>query len=224
MNQQVRTMLDNTYNFFKEKYKDPLKAWDLFIEFLALDNNGLLIRQLDNIFDEIIKGNIATDDVNKVYKAEFLRSDYYDHLGEMYFDKIMLKRQERQDKGIFKQKDLSDLLPESAPIGSKKLLKILDLKAGTGRLLMSVYKKYPNSILFGVDSDQRLIRIAMTNFAIHNIPGYLLTADRRIHDIDISHENGKYNWRYANKWHSNFNSLKPIDKTRDYCIDLKPVP
>ena len=92
-----------------------------------------------------------------------------------------------------------------------KPVNVLDPVVGTGRLLMAAHKQAPNANLFGVDLDQRMVRIAFTNFAIHDISGYLLNADSLQHETDISTENGLYNWRFANRWNSNLDDLKPIN-------------
>ena len=76
---------------------------------------------------------------------------------------------------------------------------------------MAVYKRCPNGSLFGVDNDINLIRIALANFLIHDIPGHLLYADMNRYEIDISKENGKYNWQFANQWNSQQDKLKPVE-------------
>ena len=72
-----------------------------------------------------------------------------------------------------------------------------------------------DGLFFGVDSDLRLLRIAATNFYVHNIQGYLLHADGLIHETDISSEDGKYNWQFANSWYSNMDKLRPSKYVRD---------
>ncbi len=85
---------------------------------------------------------------------------------------------------------------------------VLDPAVGTGRLLMAAYKQVPGGLFFGVDTDLRALRIATTNFFIHDIPGYFLHADSLLHETDISTEEGRYNWQFANSWYSQIDRLK----------------
>lgn len=201
-------MLENVYGLFTEKFKDDKKAWDYFIEFLAVDNQGRLIHQLYHKFEWLLDDNKFTSSLMRMYNPALLRSDYYDHLGDMYFEKIIgLKQSQGNDLPLSTENDADGLIKTSfeKTIATKI---ILDQNAGTGRYLMAAHKINPNAMLFGVENDLRALRIAYTNFAIHNIPGYLLHADTRIHNIDMDTDEGMFNWTFANKWYSQINKLK----------------
>ena len=208
MNQDVRRMLERMYSLLSSKFHDPVKAWDSLIEVLAVDNCGGLIFQLDHKFEWLFEDVSFARRLIKTYDSELLRSDYYDHLGEMYLEKVVDKKK-AQGKGLY-------LMPmpdtETAAvvnvIETDKTRTILDPAVATGRLLMAVHKMTPNSKLFGVDVDLRALRIAFTNFAIHSISGYLLHADSLKHEIDINNEDGISNWHYANRWYSCMDKLK----------------
>lgn len=215
MNTKVRTMLENMYSLFVEKYSDPVKSWDSMIEFIAIDNCASLIWQLNNKFKWLYENSKLVERIMKIYDYKLLKSDYYDHLGDMYLDKIISKK-EAEGKGLFLTpvNEAASLAQMTIP-KTDKPIKVLDPAVGTGRLLMEAYKTAPNSIVFGADIDLRALRIAYTNFAIHNIKGYLLHADNRKHELDISTENGKYHWRFANNWYSRINELEPLNKYND---------
>lgn len=204
-------MLENVYGLFTEKFKDDIKAWDHFIEFLAVDNQGGLIHQLCHKFEWLFDDNKSTNSLMRMYNPALLRSDYYDHLGDMYFEKIIgLKQSQGNDLPLSTENDADGLIKTSFEntIATKI---ILDQNAGTGRYLMTAHKINPNAMLFGVENDIRALRIAFTNFAIHGISGYLLHADTRIHNIDMDTDEGMFNWTFANKWYSHVDKLKTIN-------------
>ena len=208
MNQEVRKMLENMYNIFSKKFKDEVIAWDHFIDFLAVDNCGSLIYQFRHKFEWLFEDNKLVNSLMSIYNPALLRSDYYDHLGEMYFEKILNPKQS-QDRNLSLMTMNDAYTMAKMSFGETDApLKILDPVVGSGRYLMAVYKIAPNALLFGVDTDLRALRIAFTNFAIHGIQGYLLHADTRIHDTEIDTDEGIYNWQFANKWYSHIDKLK----------------
>lgn len=208
MNQEVRKMLENMYNIFSKKFKDEVIAWDHFIDFLAVDNCGSLIYQFRHKFEWLFEDNKFVNSLMSIYNPTLLRSDYYDHLGEMYFEKILNPKQS-QDRNLSLMTMNDAYTMAKMSFGETDApLKILDPVVGSGRYLMAVYKIAPNALLFGVDTDLRALRIALTNFAIHGIQGYLLHADTRIHDTEIDTDEGIYNWQLANKWYSHIDKLK----------------
>jgi hypothetical protein len=208
MNPEVRAMLDKIFELFKSKFADVTNAWDHFIEFLAVDHNALFFSQVDHRFEWLCQDLEFSEKLIKAYDAKSLRSDYHDHLGDMYeniFQKDWGKREINQQ---LKTEDYTEQLGKKS---GTEGIKILDKAARSGRLLMDVHKRFPGAVLFGVEPDKRLYRIALTNFAIHDIPGYLLNADPDIHELDLKNKNGQDNWSLANLW------IPPI-------IDLKTLP
>jgi hypothetical protein len=211
MNQKVRNMLESMYGSIMQKCQDPLKSWDYFIEFLAADNSPHLFHQINHKFEWFFENHDFAEDIMRIYDFKLLRSDYYDHLGEIYMDKVASKNGEANKAIRLSPASLDKIVSKMAIPRPKNLLKILDPGSESGRFLMAVHKRVPSAMLFGAEPDIRLARIAITNFAIHNIPGFILNADRRIHNIDISTEDGRQNWRFANQWHSCTDKLKPLN-------------
>ena len=212
MKKEVRDMLETMYGVLNRKFNDSVKAWDSLVEFLAADNCAPLLYQLDHKFEWLFEDSRLAEELMKTYDVQLLRSDYYDHLGEMYLEKIV-STTEAARKGLFlTPMNVAETMAAMTVGESKEPLKILDPAVGTGRLLMAAHKRAPNSMLFGVDLDLRALRIAFTNFAIHNISAYLLNADSLLHEIDISKEEGRRNWRYANRWYSCTDKLNPASK------------
>lgn len=208
MNQEVRQMLEYMYVLLNQKFNDSVKAWDALIEFLAVDNCGSLFYQLDHKFEWLFEDKELTKALTITYNPELLRSDYYDHLGEMYIEYLVGKK-DAVKRGLYlTPKTEADSIAAMTLSETDKKLNILDPAVGTGRLLMAVHKIAPNSKLFGVDVDLRALRIAFTNFAIHSISGYLLHADNLNHEIDINNRDGMSNWQHANKWYSCKDKLK----------------
>ena len=209
-------MLENMYDLFIDKYQDPLKSWDSMIEFLAVDNCASLVWKLNNKITWFYENSNFVERVMNIYDYNLLKSDYYDHLGDMYLEKILSRTGTGRRGSFLMPANEAESLARMTVQEADKPIKVLDPTVGTGRLLMAVHKRAPNSLAFGVDIDLRALRIAYTNFAIHNIEGYLLHADNRKHELDISTENGKNNWKFANNWYSRINELKQLSKS-DNC-------
>lgn len=210
MKQQVRTMLESTYGLFQQKFQDSYSAWDRFIEFLAVDHNPLLFRQIDHKFEWLFDDSELIKKLEHSYNPQLLGSDYYDHLGDMYLEKVVSKYRVQRLGQFLTPESVADMLAQMTIEKTDEPVNILDPAVGSGRLLMAAHKVAPNSRLFGVDNDLRMIRLAMTNFAIYRIHGYLLHADSLRHEIDIGTPAGRDNWRYANRWQSQMHKLQPI--------------
>ena len=215
MNPEVRKMLENIYDLLTEKFHDSYTAWDHFIDFLATDNCGSLIHQLDHKFEWLFEDSRLTDRLMNTYDPEKLRSDHYDHLGEMYLDKVVGPRR-AHDKGLhLTPMNVAESMAAMTFDKTEKPVNVLDPTVGSGRLLMAAHKLAPNARLFGVDADLRMVRIAFTNFAIHGLSGHVLHADSLVHETDISTDEGRENWRYANQWYSRMDKLKPNKGRRE---------
>lgn len=206
MTNKVRTMLEGMYDAINEEFNDPIKTWDNLIDFIATDYSGALLTQLNHKFEWYFNDNQLSDAITGIYDPDLLKSEYYDHLGEMYHEKVLAGH--KTGKYLMSGK-ASEKLVESLVSETDKEVRIIDPTVGSGRLLMAAHKIAPNAVLYGIDFDQRLIRIAFTNMAIHGITAYLLNANRMHHETDISKENGRYNWQYANRWYSCIDKLKP---------------
>ena len=147
--ENVKDMLNDLYGLFIKRYTDPKIAWNRFVEFLAIENCGRLFLDI-NI--DWLRDIPFRDQVFSIYKPDLLKSEYYDNLGDFY-----LKKEEKNEEYKL------DFIPE----------RVLDKKVGTGRRLMTIHKIAPNTILFGIEEDLNLYRIALINFAIYNINCFL---------------------------------------------------
>ena len=207
INPEVRTMLETLYEILKGRFPDSMTAWDHLMEFLILDHRPLCFIDLNNSIEWLFKDSTLTDELMKVYNSELLRTDYHDHLGEMY--KKLISSQQVRELGQYlpSMRDAQNVAEKIIGQTDEKRT-VLDPETKTGRRLMAAHKLAPNAILFGVDNDLRLLRIALINCAIHDIPSFLLHADTNKHNINIATDDGKYNWQYANKWHSCMDKLK----------------
>lgn len=220
MNLEVRTMLENMYDLMTVKVNDSVKSWDRFVEFLAADNSQALYFQLKPNLDWFLGDESFATELMKLYNPHLLKSDYYDHLGEIYTERIV-SRNDVKRKGIYlTPMHISEMISKMTIGETDERINVLDPAVGSGRLLMSAYKVAPNGRFFGVDLDMRLLRIAMTNFAIHNIPGYFLHANSLKHEIDISKTGGRANWKYMNRWNSHLEDLVVTNKDQNYTLKL----
>ncbi|NQV14349.1 SAM-dependent DNA methyltransferase [bacterium] len=213
MESQGRAMLEGMYALIFEKFNDPIKAWDSFIEFLAVDNCASLLPQLSHNFEWLFEDRRLTEKLAKLHNPQVLQSDYYDHLGDMYMEKVLTKKQNGKQGQFLTTGQTSDSIVKMTIDKTDKPMKIYDSSVGTGRMLMGAAKNAPDGIFYGVDSDLRVLRIAFTNMALYNISGYLLHADSSKHAVDISTLEGRYNWQFANHWDSQMDKLKPIQFT-----------
>lgn len=222
MDHKVRTMLENMYDKIQARTHDRPKSWDHLVEFLAASNSAHLFGQAVGRLDWILKDSTLVKSLSAAYDAQLLRSDYHDHLGDMYLEKLVTKDQAQNRGQFLTPENVAGMMSQMAIPTTEQPLNILDPAVGTGRLLMAAHKQAPNARLFGVDIDLRMVRIALANFAIHDIPGYVLHANALEHVIDIATEEGRHNWQYANKWDSQMDRLKRSHEDPNYSLQLQP--
>lgn len=210
MENKARTMLENTYALFKEKVQDKRKAWDYLLEFVAVENRGSVIFEIGHKFEWLFNDNGLCKKVLELYDDEILKQDYHDHLGDMYLYHIVPKSEELKKARYIKHDPALDVLAEIPTQISEEILKFYDPFAGTGRLLMAAHKKAPLAKCFGLEKDIDLYRIAVTNFAIFNIPGYLLHENHSPKTFNSSSPIVSHNWKYANHWNPPIVNSTPV--------------
>ena len=221
MTNVVRTMLENMYDLFQREYLDAYQAWDNMVAFIAGDYSLDYIWQNKDSLKSLLEKKTLMDKVMNVYDHTILKNDYYDHLGDLYLEKIVSSNTAKQRGQFVTPHAVGSMMSRMIIPKTEKKITILDPAVGSGRLLMEAYKQAPNSIPFGVDLDLRMVRIAMTNFVIHGIKGYLLHANSLEHELDLSKQDGIHNWRYANKWESHIGELKTISHGENLELNLR---
>ncbi len=187
-------MLENIYNLFLEKFQDEITTWDRFIEFIAVDNQGSLFFEIPHKFEWLFDDQNFCKAVLDIYDSKLLRSDYYDHLGELYFNRVI----KRSDVLLPSQKSESIILNYLEK--TDKQLKVLIPNAQTGRLIMTAKEIANKAIIYAIEPDIRLYQIALTNMIIHNIKGYILCTNKPRCKIDAIVKDSINNWKYANSW------------------------
>lgn len=222
MNPKVRTMLEKMYDLIDEEFRDSRKAWDHLVEFLAISNAMWLYSDLQSRLGWLFENTSLTDSLMQLYDSKLLSSDYDDHLGEMYLEKMLSPGEAKKRGQFLTPKEVGDLMARMTITETDKPVNILDPAVGSGRLLMSAHKVAPRGRLFGVDNDLQMVRVALTNLAIHRIPGYILHANSLEHEIDIGTQQGRENWQYANRWDSCMDKLRAVSKGSQYSLELKP--
>lgn len=213
MQPKARAMLENVYDLISKKVQDNKKAWDYLVEFVAVDNRAGLIFDIDHKFEWLFEDNGLAKKILEIYDDELLRTDYYDHLGDMYIHHVLPMNEQMTKTHYIRHQTAIDVLADTIITDSNEPFKFLDIEAGTGRLLMAAYKQTPKAHLFGVERNLDLYRIALANFAIHEIPAQMLHADLGIYEIDISLPNGRYNWQFANRWKIDKNKFRLNSKS-----------
>jgi len=207
MNPEVRTMLENTYSLFLQKFGNPIIAWDRFLEFVAVDNSVSLLPQMEHRFEWLFNDSDFGRRVMKTYDYQLMKSDFYDHLGDMYSEKVANSADPRRHT-LRPFGKLEAAVSASIP-PTRDVMSILQPDVISGRSLMAAYKQAPNAIFFGICDNERKARLTLTNLLVHDLRGFALHADRAKHNIDPSTEDGRYNWGFANKWNSQIAKLRP---------------
>lgn len=212
MNQEVRLMLENVLDVFSEEFEDKTIAWERFLEFIATDSRGSLFYKFDHKFEWFFENIEFANSVIREYDHKLLTSDYYDHLGDLYIDKVAPKDSAKGLRARIVKSDLAEAIVNKSMSATEDRKKILIPYCATGRLLLASSRRAPKAVLFGVEPDINLYRIAYTNVAIHEIHAFLLHADPKSHQIDISRGDGALNWQLANEWNPRSEFLRPISK------------
>jgi hypothetical protein len=206
----IRDLDSNLLWFFQNKRlaKSLTNSYKLDL----IKDKELIYDYLGDIYAEnVVKGDnvlefCPTPDHIADFQCRFILAEKKNKMKEKEIIKILNRKKEN--------KDIKDLLKtvEFKPVYDE--FNILDPFVGSGRFLLKADKYAPNSCLFGVDLDIMMIRTAFTNAVIYNIPMLLLNANSLLHNTDLSSEDGRYNWRFANRWDSHIRELKEkkVDK------------
>lgn len=194
MNKDVSSMLENIYDLFLKKFKAELTTWDHFIEFIAVDNQGSLFFEIPHKFEWLFEDQDLCKTVLDIYDSKLLRSDYYDHLGELYFKKVI-----KQNDKLISTKQADTIILNYIDKTDKQI-KILIPNCQTGRVIMAVKDIANKAMIYAIEPDIRLYRIALTNMIIHNIKGYILCTNKPRSNVDDIINNSKNKWKYANSW------------------------
>ena len=196
------------YRILLEEFKDYNKAWDCLIEFLVLSNFPRFFFMVDHKFEWIFKNSKLADRLMRIYDLQLLKTDRHDYLGDLFI-KYRNEMGGDYDPSIVTPSDESVKRTVKESIKSTdNTVRILDLGTATGRFILKISEYAPNAVIYAIDKDIRLLRIAFANCAIHDIQAYLLCADFLIHDFEHSTEDGRHNWKYANKWYPCWDKLR----------------
>ncbi len=194
MNKNVPSMLEKIYDLFFKKFKDERTSWDHFIEFIAIDNQGSLFFEIPHKFEWLFEDQNFCKSVLDIYDSKLIRSDYYDHLGELYFKRVI-----KQSEKLISLKQADTIILNYLEKTDKQI-KILIPNAQTGRVIMAVKEIANKAMVYGIEPDIRLYRIALTNMIIHNIKGYILCTNKPRSDVNDIVNDSKNKWKYANAW------------------------
>jgi len=197
------------FDILFQEYNDSHKAYDHLLEFLVADNYPPIIDDIESGVEWFFVNDDFADNILKTYKPYAIKSDKYDHLGDIYIENV-IGQKEAGRKGLYlTPQHLVDMMCQMTIGRTDEQVNILDPCVGTGRFLMTANTYAPNAALFGVDNNLTMIRTAFTNSAIYQIPVYLLYADFLVHETDMSTPDGLYNWRFANRWQPQIDKLRP---------------
>ena len=217
MDQNVRSMLEKTLDAFGERFSEPVEAFDNFLEFIALDSCGKLLATRERNPRWLVENREFSKKLLRTYDSRLIRSDYYDHLGDIYEQRLVLRKRVEDRRPLLLSHAQAAKLAQISVKPTTEKVSIVDVEARTGRLLMEAHKLAPQAVLYGADRDIRSVRITYTNFAVHKINGFILHADGKVHRLDPGCEDGKQNWQFANNWYSSINQLLPVrSRSKEY--------
>ena len=200
------------FNALKNHFHDCLTAYDKMLEFLIVDFQPFMLYKIEGSLRWFFENENLAKELVSVYEIDKIRASMKDHLGMMYCS--LQSRKTLEAKGQFiTPYNISRFIAEMTLGENKEPVNVLDPACGTGSMLLAAHEINPKALLIGVDIDLRAVRTCMTNFAIHGIKGYVLCADSLLHEIDISKENGRNNWKYCNSWHSRFDKMNGFSAT-----------
>ncbi len=218
MKQKIKEIYEEMYSILFEEFSDYEEAWDCLIEFLIFSNDPKFLFIVNHKFEWLFQNSKLADRLMKVYDLQLLQSDKHDYLGDLL---IKYKNElgfDYDPNSVTPSDEIVESLVKKNIKPTDKQIRILDLGTSTGRFLLKISEIVPNAVIFAIDKDIRLLRIAFANCAIHNIQANLLCADYLIHDFDHSTEDGKHNWQYVNKWYPCWDKLRITNTNqRKFC-------
>ena len=209
MSAKVRKIYDKLHNTLYTVTHDQFKAYDLLLAWLLCDNCPPFLTQFKENPWMIDVKNEFTRRMLEEYTMEtvqLIRNDYEDELGNLYMD--LQSKSSAGFKGQFlTPMHICDMMTQMVMGNNKKERQnVLDPCVGTGRFFMAGARVNKNNYYFGIDIDQRAVRTALVNCALHDIHGILLHADSLMHATNAGHSN----WKYANQWDSHWDKLLTI--------------
>lgn len=218
-------MYDELFNILYREYNDSHKAYEHLLQFLAVDNCPPIMLEIEGNLEWFFSNKELADKIIKAYNLPLIKeggSEKYDCLGDLYVENV-IGANEASRKGLYlTPQPVVELMCQSV-LGdnTKEEPNILEPCVGTGRFLLTASKYAPNARLYGVDNNLNMIKTAFTNAAIYNVSMYLLHADSLLHETDISKQEGRDNWQYANRWQSSYDKLKEMTPHRKEEVEQK---
>jgi type I restriction-modification system DNA methylase subunit len=216
MNGKVRKIYDDLFDILFNKFNDSNKAYDHLLEFLGVDNCPPIIKDIKDGFGWLFEDNRLCEKIKGAYDLSIFKSDRYDYLGDLYTENVLGSKEAGRKGQFLTPHHIVDCMCDSVlgNADSEKKSNILDPCVGSGRFLITANKYSPNARLFGVDTDLTMVRTSLTNAAIYNLPMFVLHANSLLHETDIALPDGRYNWKFANRWESCIDELRLIGERK----------
>jgi len=208
MNQKITKIYEEMYRILLDEFHDYKKAWDCLVEFLVISNYPKFLFMVKHKFEWLFQNAKLAGKLKRIYNIKLLKSDKHDYLGDLlvkYGNKLEISY---DINSIIPPDEIVEKIIKKNIKETKKAINILDLGTSTGRFILKLSEIAPNCVIFGIDKNIRLLRIAFANCTIHNIHSYLLCADYLIHNYDYSTARGRNNWQHANKWYPHWHKLE----------------
>lgn len=161
-------MLLETIKFIKETENiDNQKAFNKLLQWCGL--------QL-GVTGALFKSKIETYEyLTKRFDIDSLKEESHDWLGELYT--TIYGKSSINKKFLIEHKASSKLADKIIKQSNcnEPLELYLDCEVGTGRTLISIYKKMKGKvILYGIEKDKTLYRVCLVNFALHDVKAKII--------------------------------------------------
>lgn len=204
MSKQIE-MLVNCYNCFKSETASPREVFVDLLDFAAMPYDFET-----PVASKWIKQD-TLDVLHETYNLDILREASMDWFGMLhdYLDLNLFPANDATDEDISSlvassinqldnNKNTNTHLPSTA----------LDTEALTGKKMIELWKRDPSIIIYAVEKDLLMYKIALLNAKIYNINASILYAP---FDCDISPQSP--NWRESNEWYPTSSRISVKERT-----------
>jgi hypothetical protein len=207
MDSKIMNIYENMFRTIYESCRDYRAAWNRLIEFIMLNSYPKFLFMVDHKFEWFLENSSLVEKLMEIWNHDLLKSDNHDYLGDllMKYGKELRFQYEREMVGS-STKTIEKI--EQQLKAKKGKANILVIGTKTGRLLLRIHEANSNAVIYGIERDLNLYRIAFANCALHGMDFNLLCCDPLKHAFDHSTDNGKHNWQYANRWYPKKDRLR----------------
>lgn len=173
---------------------DVLRSFEILLQWCA---------HTVEVKDVYFKGKTEVYDyLKKNINKQFLNADDRDLLGELYYS-LKLNGNMPQLVSYYDAERLAISIKDG--FSDNTIKPFCDSRVATGRTLIKIHKCIGNKVLlYGIEKDETIYRICITNMSIYNIPSRIVCIDNE----EVTYEINDEVWDRASSWNP-----KPLTKS-----------